>query len=217
MSGLYVDSIIKTYGKRQILTDIFLTCRRGDVIGLLGRNGSGKSTLLKIIFGSLRADQKFVRLDNQMIRNLNDRKGLISYLHQENFLPGHVRVRTLLSMLSNRNVVKELAMKPSIAKMMDMKGADLSGGEKRIIEIYLTIYADVDFVLLDEPFNGVSPRHIDDIKDAIKEQSEIKGFILTDHDYRNIMDISSRIILLHDGGTKEIKDPVELQKWNYLP
>lgn len=217
MSGLYVDSIIKAYRNKQILTDIFLKCQRGEVVGLLGRNGSGKSTLLKIIFGSLKADQKFVRLDNKMINTLNDRKGRISYLHQDNFLPGHVRVRTLLSMLSNRNIVKKLAMKPFIAKMMDMKGADLSGGEKRIIEIFLTIYADVDFVLLDEPFNGVAPRHIDDIKDAIKEQSEVKGFILTDHDYRNIMDISSRIILLHDGGTKEIKDPGELQRWNYLP
>jgi ABC-type lipopolysaccharide export system ATPase subunit len=86
-----------------------------------------------------------------------------------------------------------------------------------LVEIFLTIFSTSEYVLLDEPFNGVSPIHIDDIKNAIKSQSRNKGFILTDHDYRNIMDISSRIILLHDGGTREIQDKEDLEKWGYIP
>ena len=94
---------------------------------------------------------------------------------------------------------------------------DLSGGEKRIIEIFMTIYSDARYVLLDEPFNGVAPRYIEDIKAAIREQSQHKGFILTDHDYLNIVDISTRIILLHDGGTKKVEDLKDLEKWGYIP
>jgi ABC-type lipopolysaccharide export system ATPase subunit len=120
-------------------------------------------------------------------------------------------------MLSSREVFNELTRKPLIAKMINLKGADLSGGEKRIIEIYLAIYADVKYVLLDEPFNGVSPINIDEIKAAIREQSQFKGFILTDHDYRNIIDISTRIILLHDGGTMQVNKVQDLEKWGYIP
>jgi len=217
MNCLHADSIMKSFDTNKVLTDVFLTCKPGEVIGLLGRNGSGKSTLMKILFGALKADQKFVKANGKMIHYLHDRIGLISYLPQENFLPPHVTVKTMILMLCNKKTVHDLYEKPYLKNMLMRKGRQLSGGEKRVVEILLTIYSDARYVLLDEPFNGVAPLCIDDIKATIREEAKHgKGFILTDHDYRNILDVSNRIILLHDGGTKDITDVGELEKWGYL-
>jgi ABC-type lipopolysaccharide export system ATPase subunit len=71
--------------------------------------------------------------------------------------------------------------------------------------------------LIDEPFNGIAPIYKEVIKEMIREQSKNKGFIITDHDYRNILDLSTRIVLIHDGGTKEIKNKEELEFWGYIP
>lgn len=217
MSGLYADSIMKAFDTKQVLTDVFITCKAGEIIGLLGRNGSGKSTLMKIIFGSLKADQKYVKADNKMIFQLYDRRGLISYLPQDNFLPDHVRVKTMISMFCDKDISVKLFSKPYMKNMLQRKGRQLSGGEKRLIEIFLTIYSDAKYILMDEPFNGVAPIYIDDIKNTIMEESKSKGFILTDHDYKNILDVSTRIILLRDGGTREINKAGEIKKWGYIP
>lgn len=79
------------------------------------------------------------------------------------------------------------------------------------------VYSNSRYILLDEPFNGVAPKNIEDIKSRIREQSKMKGIILTDHDYRNIIDVSDRIIFLYDGGTKEVKSLDELKYWGYVP
>ena len=98
MNGLHVDSVLKEFDSRQILTDIFISCKKGEIIGVLGRNGSGKSTLLKIIFGSLQADRKFVKVDNKLVATLYDNRKLINYLPQDNFLPNHSRIRNIISL-----------------------------------------------------------------------------------------------------------------------
>ena len=72
-------------------------------------------------------------------------------------------------------------------------------------------------MLLDGPFNGITPVYKEEIKELIQEQSKNKGFIITDHDYRNILDIATRVIMIHDGGTKQIKDKSELVQWGYVP
>jgi len=217
MNCLHADSIMKSFDTNKVLTDIFLTCKPGEIIGLLGRNGSGKSTLMKILFGALKADQKFVKANEKMIHYLHDRIGLISYLPQDNFLPPHVTVKTMIRMLCSKRAAHDLFEKPYLRKMLNRRGRQLSGGEKRVIEIFLTIHSDAKYILLDEPFNGVAPLYIDDIKDTIRQEAKDgKGFILTDHDYRNILDVSDRIIFLHDGGTRDIVEVSELEKWGYL-
>jgi len=85
------------------------------------------------------------------------------------------------------------------------------------LEILLIIYSDSTYSLIDEPFNGVAPLYKEEIKELIKGQSADKGFIITDHDYRNILDIATRIIIIHDGGTKELKSKKELIDWGYIP
>lgn len=217
MSKLHVDSVIKSFGTKQILTDVFISCQKGEIIGLLGRNGTGKSTLLKIIFGSLSADRKFVKIGEKISSGLFDNRNLIKYLPQDNFLPNHVKVKTIIELFCDKEKVELVRTHALIVPMLNKKSKQLSGGEKRLLEIFLIIYSDSIYTLIDEPFNGIAPVYKEDIKKMIKEQSIDKGFIITDHDYRNILDIATRIVIINDGGTKEIKSENELIDWGYIP
>lgn len=217
MSGLHVDSVIKSFDNRQVLTDIFLACERGEIIGLLGRNGTGKSTLLKIIFGSLQAERKFIRVDGRILNGIWGNRKLINYLPQHNFLPGHVSTQRIIDVFCRKSDAPLVIKNPLIEPMLKQKYRDLSGGEKRILEIFLIVYSDSKYTLIDEPFNGVAPVYKDDIKRIIIEQSKQKGFIITDHDYRNVLDVATRIIVMHDGGTKEVKCKEDLMRWGYIP
>ena len=217
MNDLYVDSVTKSFGIRQILTDVFITCRKGEIIGLLGRNGAGKSTLLKIIFGSLSADYKYVRIGNKQIDGLYDTRLLINYLPQHGFLPNHLKISKIISLFCNKQNAELIMANKHIRPLINQKSKELSGGEKRLVEIFLIIYSDAEYILIDEPFNGIAPVYKDEIKSIIKEHSVSKGFIITDHDYRNILDIATKTILIHDGGTKEIKHIDELKFWKYIP
>jgi len=216
MSKLYVDSVIKSFDTKQVLTDVYLSCEKGEIIGLLGRNGIGKSTLLKIIFGSLQADNKFVKIGNKKVNGLFDSRNLIKYLPQDDFLPEHVNVRTIIELFCNESNAELLREHYLIRPMLGKKCKQLSGGEKRILEILLIVFADSVYTFIDELFNGVAPVFKEEIKKMIKEQSLYKGFIITDHDYRGILDIATRIVILHDGGTKEIKSKDELKYWGYI-
>ncbi|MDN4031517.1 AAA family ATPase [Chryseobacterium gambrini] len=100
---------------------------------------------------------------------------------------------------------------------MNTSSRNLSGGEKKIVEVILMVYSDSKFVLLDEPFNALSPKMISEIQKMIKEQSQHKGFIISDHRYQEVLDISDEIYLLSDTYLKQIKDFKELQQYNYLP
>lgn len=215
MSGLHIDSVIKNYGDQLILSDIFIKLQKGEIIGLLGRNGSGKSTLLKIIFGSISADRKFVKLENHIVNSVFDSKNGICYLPQHHFLPDHVKIKTLIGLFCKdaHSVEKHDLIKNKLHKNVKA----LSGGERRIVEIILSIHSGADYILLDEPFNGIAPLHKELIKSMIiAAASKNKGFIITDHDYRNILDIATRNILLHDGYARTIKCLEELKKYGYL-
>lgn len=216
MNTLHIDSVLKTYRNKQILTDIFLLCERGDIIGLLGRNGSGKSTLMKIIFGSIPADRKFIKVGENINNNTFENLNKIKYLPQHNFLPNHIRLNTIIDLFCDRKNAKLLKNKAILKTLLNKKSKQLSGGEKRFFEVLLIIYSSAQFVLLDEPFNGIAPIHKEEIKKIIIEQSKFKGFIITDHDYRNIIDVSTKNILLHDGGTKSISNLQDLTLWGYL-
>ena len=93
----------------------------------------------------------------------------------------------------------------------------LSGGEKKIVEVLLILYSDSKFILLDEPFNALSPKMIVEIQRMIKEQSKQKGIILSDHLYKEVLEVSDEIYLLSDSYLRQIKDLKELQRHGYLP
>jgi len=216
LKTLHVDSITKSFDNKNILTDIFISCNQGEIKGLLGRNGSGKSTLLKTIFGTLSCQNKFVRIDDKLIRNVSDGRNLLNYLPQENFLPNNVTVKAIIKLFLEKEnqdiVLKNEHVKPTLGK----KNQHLSGGEKRMIEILLIIHSKADFILLDEPFNGVSPIMRDYIIKYIRSMKSEKGFIITDHDYENIIELADSLVLLQDGYLKSINSLQELVKCGYI-
>ena len=216
-SLLEVDSIRKAFGDKQVLTDIALKCKSGDIIGLLGRNGSSKTTLLKIIFGTLFTDYKFIRINDEILDQPFKTKNIIVYLNQDNFLPKNITVKQVVEIYSDDLDQKEFLDDEVLSKVLDTKIRNLSGGESRYLEVKLLLTLDSLFVLLDEPFNGISPLHIEKVKNMILDKSVEKGIILTDHDYRNVLDVANKFYLLFDGGLKPIKTKQDLIDWGYVP
>lgn len=216
MTGLYVDSVTKEFGLRQILSDVFITCNQGEIIGLLGRNGSGKSTLLKIIFGALKADNKFIKVGDKRIKNLYDSRNLIQYLPQDNFLPSHIRIKKIINLFCAQEKAALLFDLEMIKPLLHKTIGELSGGERRLTEILIVLYGKAKYVLLDEPFNGLAPLYIEIIKEHVKKIAIKKGLIISDHDYVNVLDLSTSILLLCDGATRKIKDHQELIDFGYL-
>ena len=214
---LEIDSVVKSYDTRVILTDIYLKCKTGDIIGMLGRNGTGKSTLLKILFGILQADRKFIRIDgkfyDQPYKTINE----LCYLPQHSFLPQHLRVEKIVELYLGKSKKVSFLDDLVLSELSTNKISQMSGGELRYLEIKLLLHLESKFVLLDEPFNGVSPLLIEKIKKMILEMSEFKGIILTDHDYRNVLNVANRFCLIYDGGIKTITDMQELVRWGYIP
>lgn len=215
---LEADSIIIRFGDYQILTDIYLKCHSGEVIGILGRSGSGKSTLLKVIFGTKHTYNKNIRIDKKVYSGPAGKDNPIAYLPQHNFLPKNISIRKIAAILiddpeARKNILEEKRIQQHIGKTV----GELSGGERRYLEILLLVNLPVKFVLLDEPFAGIEPLYKDRIIALIHGYRESKGFIITDHDYAHIIEASSSIRLLVDGTCKKIKNLTELEDWHYVP
>ena len=216
-SHLIADSIRKSFGDKQVLTDIALSCRPGDIIGLLGRNGTGKSTLLKIIFGTLYTDNKFITINDEILTKPFKSKNKIAYLPQDNFLPKNITVNKVVEIYSCEIDQNKFFEDDVLSKVTGTKIRNLSGGESRYLEVKLLLNLNSAFVLLDEPFNGISPLQIELIKAMILNKSAKRGIILTDHDYRNVLDVSNKNYLLFDGGLKPVKTKQDLINWGYVP
>ena len=213
---LEIDSVIKLYFYRQVLTDIYLKCETGDIIGMLGRNGSGKTTLLKILFGTLAAERKFIRINGKVHTCPYKTRNEICYLPQHKFLPGYLVVEKAVALFFGKTPDGFFQHDETLAPVMKHKVSDLAGGQLRYLEIKLLLSTRSKFVLLDEPFSGISPLQVQHIKALIVAASATKGIILTDHDYRNVLDVANRYCLIFDGGIKPITDKSELVKWGYI-
>jgi len=217
MGKLHVDSLTKSFDGKNILKDIYISCETGKVVGILGRNGTGKSTLLKIIFGTLKGDYQYIRVDNKVLQHQWDRKNKIAYLPQDFFLPKGIKIKNLIPIFCNKENSEKLTESDLIKPFLNETSRNLSGGEKKIVETLLIIFSESKFILLDEPFNGLSPKMTTEIQKLIIEQSKDKGIIISDHRYQEVLDISDEIYLLADSHLKPIKDLKELQRYNYLP
>jgi lipopolysaccharide export system ATP-binding protein len=215
-SILEIDSVMKSFDGRKILSDIYLKCETGDILGILGRNGSGKSTLLKILFGAMKGDHKFIRIDGEIHDQPFKTPGLVCYLPQHSFLLGHLTVTTTVTLYLDGIGVDAFLDDELLGKLRNNKINSLSGGESRYLEIKLLLSMPSKFVLLDEPFNGVAPVMIDQLKIMITQHSATKGIILTDHDYNNVLDVANRYCLVFDGGIKHIENKSDLVRWQYL-
>ena len=212
---LKADSIQLEYNGRKILQDIYLDCKVGEITGLLGRNGSGKSSLLRIIFGTINLGHKHVSIDGHPIS-----KGYlhhnIAYLPQHNYLPKAVPINKIAPMLVDMNAWTEFNGYDIYQQHQHKTAYQLSGGELRKLETLMILYSKADYILLDEPFTHVSPIRADEIKQIMRLRLATKGFIVTDHQYKNILEVSTKLVLLHNGITKLIKEREELITYGYL-
>jgi len=207
-----VDSVSKSYGGRRILSGIYLRVKTGDICALFGRNGTGKSTLQRIIFGSLSADYKFVRIDDRMLKTPYKHSSFISYLPDDFFIPSELKVKKALE-LYNLSVDDADEFIKSIS---DKRIYALSSGERRYLEVYLILRKEAHFVLLDEPFKFLSPLMITRMEELILSESEKKGIIVADHRYKNVLKIANRILLIKDEALYELNDEKELADKGYI-
>jgi ABC-type multidrug transport system ATPase subunit len=216
MNYLQIDSVIKSYGHKVVLSDIYLKCRPGEIIGLLGRNGSGKSTLFQIIFGSLKADQKFIKSNGTQIFDATQARNHIAYLPQHGLIPTDIRVNTAIQLFTNGQANMIFKQFPLLETIKNQKAGKLSHGEKRLLEIIVILHSPATYILLDEPFNGLSPLMKEEVSNIVRNYPE-KGFIISDHDYRNVLKCASRLFIILDGKIREIENEDELKHWAYLP
>lgn len=213
---LEVDSIIKRYNNQLVISDVYIKCETGNIIGLLGRNGSGKSTLLKIIFGIINAETKFIRVDGVVKKHVNQLMKEISYLPQHNFIPQNFSVKKAIDLSIEKSKTSDFYEDEMIKNILNNKICHLSGGELRYLEIKLILSNPSKFVLLDEPYNGLTPLMIEKINQLIIDNSKRRGIIITDHNYENVIHVSNQLILMKSGKTHHLKDKMELVEKGYL-
>ncbi len=213
---LEIDSVIKYYDLKNILSDVYLKCETGEIIGLLGRNGSGKSTLLKIIFGIEKAENKFIRINYKVLKSSKEQFKNLSYLNQHSFIPNHFSVSKAINLSLNNRKKKEFYDDETIIGLRNKNIHQLSTGELRYLETKIVLFNESKFCLLDEPLSGLSPILADKVSDLIKKYSSHKGIIITDHDYSTVLKISSKIFLLKNGKTIPITNHNLLIDHGYL-
>lgn len=215
MRKLEADGVFLSFSGRQILSDVYIAAQTGQVTGLLGRNGCGKSCLMKIIMNTMPCYSKSVRIDGRAWITYPDRNKLITYLPQRHFIPGYTRVIQALKFfgITQESFCRDI---PELEERLPFRLNQLSGGEQRLVEAYLIIMSNAPFTLLDEPFTHVMPIKAERLKELIKREKQRKGFIVTDHLYRHISDLSDNLYLLLEGKTYLVRDHMHLQELGYI-
>lgn len=213
-SVLKADSIEIDFNGRKILQGVHLQCKQGEVLGLLGRNGCGKSTLLKVIFGSVTPSHKYLAIDDRYVN-----KGYLSsiaYLPQHHYLPRGIKISVLARPIIDPLLWDEFAAFPIYQQHHNKTVNRLSGGEWRQLEMLMVLYSKAKFILLDEPFTHISPIQVDEFKSIITSRAKTRGIIVTDHYYKNVLEVSDRLLLLNNGYTQMITDRQDLVTYGYL-
>src|SRR5919112_1583508 len=201
--GLEVRSIAKAYDRRAVLLDVSLSVSRGEVIGLLGPNGAGKTTCFYSIMGLVKPDSGRIYLDGQDITNLPMYRRAILGL---GYLPQETSIFRGLTVSQNIMAVLEVAepdkavRRARLERLRDAPAMALSGGERRRCEIARALAADPSIMLLDEPFAGIDPISISDIRELVRELKQRGiGVLITDHNVRETLDIVDRACIIYDG------------------
>lgn len=210
-----LDSVELYFDKRRILNGIYLKAETGKIVGLLGRNGSGKSCLLQILFGSLQPKYKFLKIDEKpLLKPLYGQRNVV-YLPQHHLAPDHLKIKTLFKLLM-LDWEEFIAYFDSFSTNYNSKMYKVSGGERRVIETYVALKQESAIILLDEPFSNIAPLHIEKIKQLIRAEKEKKAIVITDHYYRDVIDICDDLYLLKNGCTQKIENLDALEDYKYL-
>ena len=212
MTTLSGQNLAKRYGTRDVVRDINLDVRQGEVVGVLGPNGAGKTTTFYMLAGIVRPSRGTVHLDGLDITrwplHRRARAGM-SYLPQESSIFRKLTVRQNLQLIleysgfslnEQKRTADRLLDELGITRLADQLAAYLSGGERRRLEIARALIQNPKFILLDEPFAGIDPLAVDDIQ-AIIEGLRNKGIgvLISDHNVRETLQICDRAYLVYDG------------------
>jgi len=212
-SILEVVNLAKAYGKKEVVKDISFSMQAGEIIGLLGPNGAGKTTTFYMIVGFLKPKRGSILLDGKDITDLpmyvRSKRGL-SYLPQEPSIFRKlsvednirlvVQTRADLIKFEQEQLVEQLLEEFGIAALRKQKGYTLSGGERRRTEIARALGCSPRFLLLDEPFAGIDPKAVYEIKQLIRNlASRGIGILLTDHNVRDTLSITSPSYIINEG------------------
>ena len=211
--GLEVDSVIMRYGEHTVLSDVYLKCNVGDIIGIFGRNGSGKTTLFNIMYGTCTAENSFVRIDGNVVSGKAFRGGLLGYLPQNDFFPAHLKVKEIFSLLPQWRV--DLTDE-TLVRVWETRAGELSGGELRYLEIMYLLWSGFKYLILDEPFSGLAPVMVERLCSILKEHSKKAGIMIADHDYRSVAGLVNRHFMLDSGQLREISSFDELKGVYFL-
>jgi ABC-type lipopolysaccharide export system ATPase subunit len=210
---LEADGIQLSFNERRILSDIYLKCETGKITGLLGRNGQGKSCLMKIMYGSMNCE-KSVRIDNFSVPAAFKRPDLLTYLPQFNFIPGSLSLRRIFKDFE-LDFLQFTQLFPEFSTAYTSSISHLSGGGRRLVELYAIVKSPAQFTMLDEPFSHISPVQIEKVKVLLQEEKEAKGFLITDHLYQHITDISDTLYVLANGKTHLTKCLEDIELLGY--
>ena len=223
-------NLIKIYGDRSVVNDVSFDINKGEVVCLLGPNGAGKTTTFYMVVGLVKPNKGHIFLDGEDIseKPMNERaKAGIGYLPQEASIFRKLSVEDNIKLVLEMNdkltvnekkkKLEELLTEFGVLKLRSYPAVALSGGERRRVEIARALAASPDFTLLDEPFAGIDPIAIGEIKDNIRKISEDKGLgvLITDHNPKATLSITDRAYVIFDGkikiqgkSTDVAKDPV---------
>lgn len=211
------QNLVKIYGDRTVVNDVSFTVNKSEVVGLLGPNGAGKTTTFYMVVGLVKPAKGKIFLDDNDLTDLtmNKRAKLgIGYLPQEASIFRKLSVEENIRLVLQINdkltpdekekKLEDLLDEFGVKKLRNESAVSLSGGERRRVELARALAASPEFILLDEPFTGIDPIAIGEIKDNIRRLSEEKGLgvLITDHNPKATLSITDRAYVIFDGKIK---------------
>jgi len=232
---LQAKNLTKKYLGKVVVDQLNITLKPGEILGLLGPNGAGKTTFFYMIAGLIRSDSGKILIDEEDITDktvsLRASKGL-AYLPQEPSVFGRLTVEEniLAALEQRRDINKEqkqrelerLVEEFQLKRFLKTKSIKLSGGERRRVEIARSLSSNPSFILLDEPFAGIDPKAVSELKETLKKLKNLKlGILISDHNVRETMQICDNVLIMNEGkviaeGTPEKVSANDLVKEIYL-
>ncbi len=222
-TSIKIRNLKKVYSKREVVSDVSLDVKKGEVIGLLGPNGAGKTTSFYMITGMIKASKGSIFIGDKDVTNISmDKRARLGlgYLAQEPSIFTDLTVEDNLKLVlefssldktEQNKRLEYLLNEFSIQHIRKSKAHHLSGGERRRTEIARTLVLNPDFILLDEPFAGIDPIAVEDIQKIIKKlKNNNIGILITDHNVRETLSITDRSYLIFDGAILKSGTSIEL-------
>ena len=232
---LQAKNLTKKYQGKAVVDQLNITLKPGEILGLLGPNGAGKTTFFYMIAGLIRSDSGKILIDEEDVtdKTVSVRASMgLAYLPQEPSDFGRLTVEeNILAALEQRKDINKEQKKRELEKLVEefqltkflkTKSIKLSGGERRRVEIARSLSSNPSFILLDEPFAGIDPKAVSELKETLKKLKNLKlGILISDHNVRETMQICDNVLIMNEGkviaeGTPEKVSANDLVKEIYL-